>query len=106
MVPGDLVGAVAEVSSLSAWSRVSIASISAFFCTKAASASSFDLVFVLRVLAIIFGLQLCLSEPMNASSGTLSQRNIDPIVLFFDLTCGATYGWRASLMIVWSLRRE
>jgi len=32
---------------------------------------------------------------MNASSGALSQWNIDPIVHFFDLTCGATYGWRA-----------
>jgi hypothetical protein len=32
---------------------------------------------------------------MNASSGTLIQRNIDQIAHFFDLTCGATYGWRA-----------
>ena len=24
----------------------------------------------------------------------LSQRKIAPIVLFFDLTSGATYGWR------------
>ena len=53
MAPGDLVGRHAEVIVAEAWSRLSIASISAFFCTKAASASSFDLVFVLRVLAII-----------------------------------------------------
>jgi hypothetical protein len=32
---------------------------------------------------------------MNASSAGLIQRNIDPMMLFFDLTCGATYGWRA-----------
>jgi hypothetical protein len=31
---------------------------------------------------------------MNASSGDLIQRNIDPIVLFFGLTCAAAYGWR------------
>ena len=62
MVPGDLVGAVVEVIVAEACRRASIASISAFFCTKAASASSFDLVLVLRVLAIIFGLRLWLSE--------------------------------------------
>jgi hypothetical protein len=33
---------------------------------------------------------------MNASSGELIQRKIDPIVLFFNLTSGATYGWRES----------
>ena len=55
MAPGDLVGAIVEVIVAEAWSRLSIASISAFFCTKAASASSFDLVFVLLVLAIILG---------------------------------------------------
>jgi hypothetical protein len=32
---------------------------------------------------------------MNASSGELSQSNIDPIVLFFDLTCAPADGWRA-----------
>ena len=26
----------------------------------------------------------------------ISQRNIAPIVLFFDLTSSATYGWRES----------
>jgi P27 family predicted phage terminase small subunit len=31
---------------------------------------------------------------MNACSGTLSQRKIDLIVLFFDLTSSTTYGWR------------
>jgi hypothetical protein len=31
---------------------------------------------------------------MNASSGELSQVKIDPIMLFFDLTCAPTYGWR------------
>jgi hypothetical protein len=36
---------------------------------------------------------------MNASSGTLSQKNIDPILQFFDLTCGGTYGWRLPPMI-------
>jgi hypothetical protein len=33
---------------------------------------------------------------MNASSGAISQRKIDPIVLFFDLTSSASYGWRES----------
>jgi hypothetical protein len=33
---------------------------------------------------------------MNASSGGLSQRKIDLIVLFFDLTFIAIYGWRDS----------
>jgi len=30
---------------------------------------------------------------MNASSGRLIQKNIDRITNFFDLTCGAIYGW-------------
>jgi P27 family predicted phage terminase small subunit len=33
---------------------------------------------------------------MNASSGDLSQRKIDPVVLFFGLTSRTTYGWRES----------
>ena len=33
---------------------------------------------------------------MNASSGVISQRKIDPIVLFLDLTSSAAYGWRQS----------
>jgi hypothetical protein len=33
---------------------------------------------------------------MNASSGVISQRKIDPIVLFFGLTSSTTYGWRQS----------
>ena len=40
---------------------------------------------------------------MNASSDVLSQRKIDLIVLFFDLTSGASYGWPARAMIVWSV---
>jgi hypothetical protein len=44
-----------------------------------------------------------LSTPMNASSGDLIQRKIDPIVLFFGLTSSATYGWRRAPMIVWSV---
>jgi hypothetical protein len=32
---------------------------------------------------------------MKASSGGHSQRNIDQMVLFFDLTCVPAYGWRA-----------
>jgi hypothetical protein len=36
-----------------------------------------------------------LSEPMNDSSGALSQKKIDPIMLFFDLTLAHAYGWRA-----------
>jgi hypothetical protein len=32
---------------------------------------------------------------MNASSAGHSERNIDPMVLFFDLTCAPAYGWRA-----------
>jgi hypothetical protein len=43
---------------------------------------------------------------MNASSDDLIQRNIDQILLFFDLTCGATYGWRRALIISLPLRRE
>jgi hypothetical protein len=43
-----------------------------------------------------FPLLLLLSEPMNASSGDLIQKNIDPMELFFDLTCAAAYGWRAA----------
>jgi hypothetical protein len=62
MAPGDLVGATPKCSSLSAWSRVSIASISAFLCTKAASASSFDLIFVLLVPAVISGSTGCRSR--------------------------------------------
>jgi hypothetical protein len=43
---------------------------------------------------------------MNASSGTISQQKIDTIVLFFELTSGATYGWRREPMIVWSVLRR
>jgi hypothetical protein len=32
---------------------------------------------------------------MNASCAGHSQRNIDPMALFFDLTCALAYGWRA-----------
>jgi hypothetical protein len=47
-----------------------------------------------------------LSKLMNASSGAISQRKIDPIVLFFSLTSKDRYGWRRGLMIVWfGLRR-
>jgi hypothetical protein len=35
-------------------------------------------------------------SPMNASSGVISQKKIEPIVLFFDLTSNPTYGWPAS----------
>ena len=31
---------------------------------------------------------------MNASSGPISQRKIALIMLFFELTSSATYGWR------------
>ena len=43
---------------------------------------------------------------MNASSGAISERKIDPVVLFFDLTSRASYGWREILMIVWSVLRR
>jgi hypothetical protein len=33
---------------------------------------------------------------MNASSGTISQMKIDPVMLFFDLTSRPGYGWRES----------
>jgi hypothetical protein len=33
---------------------------------------------------------------MNASSGAISQRKIALIMLFFQLTSRATYGWRES----------
>jgi hypothetical protein len=33
---------------------------------------------------------------MNASSGVVIQKKIDRIVLFFELTYSATYGWRDS----------
>jgi hypothetical protein len=33
-------------------------------------------------------------SPMNASSGVISQRKIDLVVLFFELTSGTSYGWR------------
>jgi hypothetical protein len=60
MAPGDLVGAVVEVIVADAWRRLSMVSISAFFCTKIARAASFDLVFALLVLAIISGsVRLC-----------------------------------------------
>jgi hypothetical protein len=36
---------------------------------------------------------------MNASSAGHSQKNIDQMVLFFDLTCAPAYGWRALLML-------
>jgi hypothetical protein len=32
---------------------------------------------------------------MKASSGALSQKKIDPIMLFVDLTLVHAYGWRA-----------
>lgn len=31
---------------------------------------------------------------MNASSAMISQKNIAPLMLFFELTSGVTYGWR------------
>jgi hypothetical protein len=37
---------------------------------------------------------------MNASSLVISQRKIAALVLFFELTSSATYGW-AKMMIVW-----
>ena len=43
---------------------------------------------------------------MNASSDVLSQRKIDLIVLFFDLTSSASYGWRREPMIVWFVLRR
>jgi hypothetical protein len=55
VAPSDLVRAVAEVVITERLSRASIASISAFFCAKAASASWLDLVFGLWVLVIISG---------------------------------------------------
>jgi hypothetical protein len=42
-------------------------------------------------------LRLWLSEPMNASSAGHSQRNIDQMALFFDLTYAGIYGWREIL---------
>jgi hypothetical protein len=33
---------------------------------------------------------------MKASSGAISQSKIAPAMLFFQLTSGATYGWRDS----------
>jgi hypothetical protein len=33
----------------------------------------------------------------------ISQKKIDPIVLFSDLTSSTTYGWRRAPMIVWSV---
>jgi hypothetical protein len=38
---------------------------------------------------------------MNASSGMISQSKIAAIVLFFDLTSGASYGRRREWLIVW-----
>jgi hypothetical protein len=32
---------------------------------------------------------------MESSSAEHSQRNIDRMALFFDLTCAPAYGWRA-----------
>jgi hypothetical protein len=55
VVPGDLAGAVAEVVVAELLEPASIASISAFLEKKAASASWLDLVFSLRILAIISG---------------------------------------------------
>jgi hypothetical protein len=34
---------------------------------------------------------------MNASSAIHSQKKIDQLAHFFDLTSGASYGWRAPL---------
>jgi hypothetical protein len=31
---------------------------------------------------------------MNARSGEHSHKKIEPIMLFFDLTCAPAYGWR------------
>ena len=66
-------------------------SISALLEMKAASASPFDL--VLLALILMIELQLIVS-PMNASSDMISQPNIAPIMLFFELTSSTTYGWR------------
>jgi hypothetical protein len=43
---------------------------------------------------------------MNASSRPISQRKIDRVMLFFDLTSSTTYGWRRALMIVWFVLRR
>jgi hypothetical protein len=60
VIPGDLVGAVVEVLVAECLEPgVSIVSISAFLCTNAASASSFDRVSVLLVLVIISGSVAC-----------------------------------------------
>ena len=74
--PGDLVGALAEVLVAEGLSRVSIVSISAFFETKTASASSFDLRIRFQILVIIFGSSLIV-RLMNASFERLIQRKID-----------------------------
>jgi hypothetical protein len=43
----------------------------------------------------MFKLQLD-RAPMKASSGAISQRKIASIMLFFELTSGAIYGWRTA----------
>jgi hypothetical protein len=55
IAPGDLVGRDTKWSSLSARSRVSMASISHLFATKGASASPFDFVVFFWVVDIILG---------------------------------------------------
>jgi hypothetical protein len=43
---------------------------------------------------------------MNASPGVISQRKIDLIVLFLELTSGSTYGWPRRPMIRWFVLRR
>ena len=51
---------------------------------------------LLRIRVLIFGLQLD-REPDECFFCGTSQRKIDLIVLFFDLTSSAGYGWREIL---------
>jgi hypothetical protein len=51
---------------------------------------------VLQLATHLRGSAAYLLNRIKASSGEHSYKKIDPIVLFFDLTSGATYGWRAT----------
>jgi hypothetical protein len=93
VAPGDLVRAVAKVIVAERLSRVSIASISAFLETKAASASSLDLTIWFSDLGLIFVLPIGdFDNPMNAPRGRNSKQKRRSESGTYDLTSGHLYG--------------
>jgi hypothetical protein len=68
-------------------------SISVFLETKAANAPAFDPVICFRGRVLIFDLQLDRQPDECFFPRYGPQENLS-VVLFFELTSGASYGWR------------